>query len=210
MGTVWKVPREWPGATVVCLASGPSLTEALPAVERWHAADADDPRRAIAVSDAYRLAPWADLLYSCDAAWWRLHLERVKARFIGACVTIDACLEDDRVLTLGQDARGMSDDPSTLGTGSNSGYQAVNLACLLGARRVVLVGYDMRRVHGRSHFFGEHPEPLGVSSPYALFIEAFAAAAGWLRDRGVEVVNCTPGSALTCFPFKPLEDALGR
>ncbi len=29
-----------------------------------------------------------------------------------------------------------------------------------------------------------------------------------LKARGVEVVNCTPGSALTCFPMGKIEDLL--
>ena len=29
--------------------------------------------RVIAVNDAWRLAPWADILYACDGRWWRHH-----------------------------------------------------------------------------------------------------------------------------------------
>lgn len=29
--------------------------------------------KVIAVSDSYKLAPWADVLVSSDAAWWRHH-----------------------------------------------------------------------------------------------------------------------------------------
>jgi hypothetical protein len=36
----------------------------------------------------------------------------------------------------------------------------MGLAFLFGAARIVLVGYDMREVDGRRHFFGSHPRPL--------------------------------------------------
>lgn len=34
----------------------------------------------IAVSDAYRLAPWADVLVSSDRAWWRHHQPEFRGR----------------------------------------------------------------------------------------------------------------------------------
>src|SRR4051812_2852413 len=60
------VPRLFPNSTIVCIAGGPSLTPA--------DVDACQARaRVIAINDAYRLAPWADVLYACDAKWWRWH-----------------------------------------------------------------------------------------------------------------------------------------
>ena len=63
MPEVWAVPPIWRGATVVCLGGGPSLTAADAAQCRGRA-------RVIAINDAYRLVPWADLLYFCDYRWW--------------------------------------------------------------------------------------------------------------------------------------------
>ena len=63
---VWRVPRLWPDATVVCIGSGPSLT----------AEDVDYCRgraKVIAINNAYQLAPWSDVLYACDGAWWDWH-----------------------------------------------------------------------------------------------------------------------------------------
>jgi hypothetical protein len=47
------------------LATGPSLTAEQVAAVRG--------LRVITVSDAYKLAPWADALVSADAVWWRHH-----------------------------------------------------------------------------------------------------------------------------------------
>ena len=57
------LPRLADGGTVVCLASGPSLTTEDVAYVRGRAT-------VIAVNDAVRLAPWADVLYSNDSTWW--------------------------------------------------------------------------------------------------------------------------------------------
>ena len=40
-------------------------------------------------------------------------------------------------------ARELSDDPAFLNTGGNSGYSAINLAYLKGAREIHLIGFDM-------------------------------------------------------------------
>jgi len=59
------VPCLWPDSTIVCMATGPSLTQA----------DCDYVRElgvpTIAINDAHRLAPWANVLYSNDRMWWR-------------------------------------------------------------------------------------------------------------------------------------------
>jgi len=40
----------------------------------------------------------------------------------------------------------------------------VNLAVQLGAARILLLGYDMRAVDGKTHWFGEHPWPTRESA----------------------------------------------
>ena len=62
----WTAPRLWPGETLACLGVGPSLTAAQVAALRGKT-------RSIAINDAWRLAPWADVLYACDGRWWRKH-----------------------------------------------------------------------------------------------------------------------------------------
>jgi hypothetical protein len=99
----------------------------------------------------------------------------------------------------------LSQRQNGLATGQNGGYQAVNLAYLAGASRVLLLGYDM---HG-THWFGEHPRKT-VHSHYSMFMGRFARLARFMPrlPRKFEVINCTPGSALTCFPRMELEQAL--
>lgn len=83
--------------------------------------------------------------------------------------------------------------------GNNSGYQAINLAYLFGAKRIILLGYDMHAI-GPRHFFGEHPGSLSSGSDYADWIPRFNQLAADLKSEGVEVINCTRSTALHCFP----------
>ena len=61
-----SIAEDWIGETVVCIGGGPSLTLA-------DVTSIAGKARVIAINDAYRMAPWADMLYACDLKWWRWH-----------------------------------------------------------------------------------------------------------------------------------------
>lgn len=96
--------------------------------------------------------------------------------------------------------------PGLLHAGRNSGYQAINLAVLLGYTTLLLVGYDMKpAAGGAQHFFGEYAQQtLRRDSPYSEWVPLFRT----IRCDGFEVVNCTPGSAIDAFPRGELVDFL--
>lgn len=202
------VPRRWPGETVVVAAPGPSLTQ--------EACDRCWGHRAIAVQDAYRLMPWADVLYGCDRKWWEYHsgapdFAGERWASVGNSSNDNDVIADKYHLRLveGRAGNTFSTDPRRIHYGSNSGFQAVNLALLFGAERVILIGFDMRVVDGKKHFFGDHPPPLRMPTRYERFALCFAEAAKHL-PAGVEILNATPGSALTCFAQVTLDDALAH
>jgi hypothetical protein len=189
------VARECAGETVVCVGTGPSLT----------AADVDaclGRARVIAINDAYRLAPWADVLYAADAKWWRWH--RGAPTFQGRKLTIAPQPEAWPGLGVLRNtgAEGLECDPTGLRTGFHSGYQAINLAVHLGAARIVLLGYDLRG----THFFGAHPD--GTVPPFVAAQRALATLAAPLTAAGIAIVNATRDTALTCFPRAPIEAVL--
>jgi hypothetical protein len=168
----------------------------------------------IAVNDAYRRVPGAQVLYACDAAWWHHHkgargFKGQRWSSHGSAThnnkTQVAELYGVRLVPGRDGPHGFSLDPVVIHYGSNGGFQAVNLALLMGASRVVLVGFDM---HG-SHFFGRHPKPLRNVTNFNGFIRAFERAARHL-PAGVQILNATPGSALRCFPMVSLDDVLGE
>lgn len=199
-----SVPKAWSGATVACLATGPSLV----------AEDVDYLRgkvRVIAINDAYRLAPWADALYATDAQWWRWHhgvpdfrgakWSMNHTRWRGVDVTYP-----DVQLLRNTGPAGLEPDPTGLKNGRNSGYAAINLAVHYGATRIVLLGYDMQPHGGKSHFFGEHPNRS--QSPYAQFRRNFHTLIKPLEKRKISVINCTRETLLTAFPCAPLRDVV--
>lgn len=103
---------------------------------------------------------------------------------------------------------GLSRDPRALVTGRNSGFQALNLAILAGAKRIILLGFDGKpNEEGKGHWFGEHPKPT-PGAAYPLYRQAMSAAERDIEAAGVEVVNCSPGSAIDSFKKMELQEAI--
>lgn len=195
------VPRLVPRGTVVCLGCGPSLTAE--DVDRCR----DQVDGCVAVNDSYRLAPWATALYAADARWWRWHAEAVRG-FPGLKYSVQPLSRTSvpEVIVLENTGdRGLELAPTGLRTGQNSGYQAINLAVLLGASRIVLLGYDMKVTEGRQHWHTERM-PGSRRSPYSVFQQLFPTMVTPLKEAGVEVLNCSRQTALTCFPRKSLTE----
>lgn len=203
----WTVEEEWKGQTVAILGGGPSLNVA--DIERVRAAGC----RIIAINNAYELAPLADILYFADGHWWEWHRDKkAYRRFAGRKVTIGnahVVQREPGILALrnyGKEGRLCEHRDGTY-TGSSGGFQAATLAVHLGAARELLLGFDMRVVNRRTQWHDAHQR----STPHDVYrehmIPAFVSAAPQFATRGVEVINCTPGSALTCFPIMSVEEA---
>lgn len=192
----------------VCLGTGPSLTPDDVEACRGHSV--------IAVNNTYQLAPWAEALYACDAQWWGWH--GGAPSFAGLKYAMEprqhatggashAKFKGVTVLrNTGDD--GLEFEPYGLRTGKNSGYQAINLAVHFGAKRIVLLGYDMGAQGGKDHYFGAHPS--GQKPPYHIFLKKFETIVEPLKQAGVEVINCSRATALKCFPRRPLADVLAQ
>jgi hypothetical protein len=186
--------------------TGPSLTTAV----ANQVESAADRFFIIAVNDAYRVIPSAHVLYACDAKWWEVHegcpgFAGEKWSSHGETNDKRSCAEKFGLkLVEGKHADTFGID--RVHYGSNSGFQAVNLAMLFGFTRIILTGFDMHNRAGR-HFFGDHPKGLLNNDRYESFVPAFEYAAKHL-PAGIEVINATPGSAITCFPMMDLPDAL--
>lgn len=141
--------------------------------------------------------------------WWKVHLQSVKEAFKGALFTQwsdiadkDYAAANGITAVQGRDAPGLGRD--MLHFNNNSGAQAINLAYLIGATRIILLGYDMQSTGGKSHFFGDHPPELSTAN-HAVNVPYFTRLAQDLEREGVEVINCSRDTALTQFKRAELE-----
>jgi hypothetical protein len=214
MTTAWCVEPEWKGETAAILASGPSMTRAQADAVRGKC-------RVIAVNNqgidtdcdgvlVPAFAPWADILFAADAKWWRCYHKRA-LQFAGRKVTVKATLPWPEIYCLKQSDTHPTFDPrpTHLVSGGNSGYMALHLAVHLGATRIVLLGFDMKEGRNRRrHWFGNHAAKLNSRGNFTGWIRAFEKFAKVLNHMNIEVVNCSPDTALRCFRRQPLAEVI--
>ncbi len=147
--------------------------------------------------------------------WWLKYFPHVATAFKGEKWTASEVARDRFGLQwiFSQDRAGLSPDPDLIHTGRNSGYQAIGLAHLFGAARVVLLGFDMMiGPRGERHWHGDHPKGLGNGGGlrYQGWIQPMGVLAADLRKTGCEVLNASRRTALKCFPRVTLETALNE
>jgi hypothetical protein len=154
--------------------------------------------------------PTANVIYGCDDHWWPYHLQNIKkiskAELWTQCEK--AAIKHNLNRIEGKSLPGLG--RKIIHFGGNSGYQAINLAFLFGAKKIVLLGFDMKKDGEKVHFFGNHPYHQRGQGPSDWTMDRwrfnFDQLAKDLASEGVEVINATRKTALTCFTKKALED----
>lgn len=192
----------WTGDTVVILAAGPSLREfvregSLPAGVRT-----------IAVNSSVFAMPAADVCFALDFMWWKTHYQAVRQTKAQPWTTDRGAAERFGLLF----ARGANDaglGATRVHSNGNSGAGAINFAVLAGAKRILLLGFDMKLgPAGERHWHPDHPKPCVQAQCFDDWLYKFGPIARDAEKLGVEILNCTPGSALTAFPMTTLKEAL--
>ena len=199
--------QDWSDRPVVIVASGPSAFDVNLDVARGRV-------RVVALNSSYRLCPWADMVYGCDAKWWIS--ENGLPDFHGLKVSgqprpAEMYQDIRHVNVLATDDRFTMDPLGTVGSGGNSGFQALNLVAQFGARQIILVGYDIRIDLGL-HWHGSHCVGLNNPNERLMFRwrRGLDHAASALAGLGVEVLNASPVSALTAYEKIHFEEAVQR
>jgi len=187
--------------------------------------------RCIAINDTYLLTPWADVSYAADSSWHRWHTDGIAMPMLGLSADVvcgrwaafagqKCSIESSGSKALSEDVHilknangtthgfGLSRDPQKLVTGWNSGFQALNLAILAGAKTIILLGFDGKPgIDGKTHWFGSHPTPTPAAA-FPFYRQAMSMAERDIEAAGVHVVNCSPGSAIDSFDKLDLREAL--
>ena len=206
--------------TTVCIGTGPSLTDEQIEIARAKGftlygcnlvyANVPDLTVLYAVNKAFWDFYWYDREYPLreyPAEKWTTNPEAAQAyglKWIGE-----------------KNAPGLSSDPSYVHHGHGSGYTLVNLAYLHGAERIILIGYDLKYApdycgkikqigSGKRHYFGEYPSSMQHwpsqrvnNGVHEELVELYRTVA---KQGLVEIINCTPDSALDAFPRMDISD----
>lgn len=165
----------------------------------------------VAVNNAYKVAPFADALVALDTDWWATNWKDEELRnFKGLKFATDPDVRDrfGAHWVHGVIRNGLSTDWDNVAVGADSGYYALAIAVLMGATKIIMLGYDMGHASdGKTHFFGDHPSNLRNCSPYDLFVERYETIPAWCGENGVQIFNSTRQTRLNCFNRANVRDA---
>jgi len=202
---MWAPDRSFDGLTVAIIGGGPGIADLDLDVLRGH--------RFIVVNSACRKVTSAatedDFLLFQDNAWAERYEDLIRG-WPGVAVTTNRHAKarlgdlvrrfDVLVLT---EWIGAAPDHAM----ASSGHVAACLAAKMGARRIVLVGFECAAVDGRTH--GHADYQMHDLAPFGeRFLPGWRGLAQAFDRRGVEVINSTPGSAIAEFRFVELSEAL--
>jgi len=194
----WPLEPKWAGKDVFVYGGGPSAL-------RFNT-DLLAGSMVIGCNDAYKLGSVVSLLHFGDVKWYRVH-EKALLKFRNPIIHSCEELKDVKRLHYVPRLPG-GWYKKALGWNGNTGASAINLALIMGAARVFLIGFDMKLVGGRSNWH-ENLLDNPTEEHYARYMSAFALCSSDLENRwsGVKVINLNPDSALSHFPKMTWEQA---
>ena len=197
--------------TIVCIASGPSLTQEQIDLVGLAKESRKEDLFVISTNDNWK---WkyqnefiCDYLYAADDGWWSVWLKTLneerfdKPRFIP--LKQDFARKNGLIMLPCVHQQGLGID-GKIHCLNNSGAQAIGLAYYLGAKKIILIGYDMKVADsGKIHWFGSHPKGLrNTPSRYTSWIPHLKGLSDGLKKQEVDVVNCTLDTAIPASTFR--------
>lgn len=216
---MWKIPEIWKDGTCIVIGGGTSLIEqfGIPSevVSQVYAGTADisvyspylksiHNHHIIAVNMAYKLGDWVDCMFFGDTGFWRSRKANI-LQFQGLRVTCASDVFDDRIKVVHKNLRkkrGITFHPGMVSWNFNSGAAAINLAINFGAKRIILLGFDMYLDEGNNqHWHKVYKSSLNtVHDTMKKHLAGFPVIAEDIEGKGIEIINCSPKSSIACFP----------
>lgn len=211
-----SLPRMYEGQTVFILGGGPSLKETNLKLIKG--------RPVVGCNDAFRLGSWVDWCVFGDKRWflWQrnngLHTYEELAKWenreqVVCCVP--QLLDHKasywpwlKILRRDEARFGLSVEPDTVCWNRGTGGTALNVAFLLGASRIVLIGFDMKMVDGKHNWHDLHQKRERSQIYQASMMPFLKPMSDAMKVTGLQIVNATPGSSMNLFPIMPLEVVL--
>lgn len=213
--------------TAVILATGPSLT--LEVLAAAHEGQKRGLWAVFGMNHVWRDFKALDGFLACNPEYYEINWQRGLMNLPCPKWTWDqkTASRFDINYIEGKWADGFSKDPKVLHYGHSSGFQLPQIAYHLGYRRLLLCGYDMKYApdyDGKNkrigssprHYFGEYKDAILNHWPsvkvkdgvHIELIEQFEKVKRINPD--VEIINCSPGSAMTCFEMATLTELLNE
>ncbi len=231
----WKIPKIWGGCDAWILGGGPSLTSQFgipdtivkqvqngvlpPSTYSSYMSELHN-KHVIGVNMAYKIGTWIDIVIFGDKTFF-LNEKSGLYDFPGLKVSLCPDQRSDPfvkyVIRDTEHIKGISQDPRRLSWNHNTGAAAINLAAHLGAKRIILLGFDMKMSNNMCHWHNlyrkgpaNNPEKIRKAlTTFDRHLSSFPVIAEDAKRLGIEIINACPDSAITCFPRITVKEILG-
>ena len=237
---IWSIPHMWNGGEVWILGGGPSVPKQFDipdsviadVVQGRSTPAAYSPymsaihnKHVIGINVAYTIGDWIDIVFFGDEGFYKNHKQGL-AKFPGLRVSCHPLAEKTNWIKYTPRAfrhnHGLTKRGSEVCWNGNSGAAAINLAVHLGAKRIILLGFDMHLdpsammhwhdLYGRGKYTKPTPGRRGPRDheglPFEKHLRGFAQISEDAKHFGVEVINACPDSAITQFRKTTVKELL--
>jgi len=236
----WSVPPIWEGGDVWILGGGSSVPKQFgipdnvveevvkgtspPSVYSPYMHLLHD-KHVIGINVSYLIGDWIDMVFFGDPGFFRGNMEQL-AKWPGLKVSCHAVVQNVpwvRYLLLdGKHPRGISSDPGRVSWNANSGSAAISIAANAGAKRIILLGFDMcLNGDGKKHWHNLYKNAIITvpeqkrrargevpMQPFEKHLKGFSHIARDAKERGIEILNASPNSAIREFPKFTVKELL--
>lgn len=173
-------------------------------------------KHVIGTNLSFLLGNWISMLYFCDTTFYRRYYKEI-ANFHNLKVTCVNHIDRNLLPTtrnikrMKRDNRtGLSKTLNTICWNYNTGAAAIDFAAHVGVKRILLLGFDMKPLNGKTHW---HQGYEGYLKPtrdivFDRFLKVFPKIAEDAKKEGIEILNVTEDSAIDLFKKVNLKDVL--
>ncbi len=232
---VWKVPKIWDGGDVWIIGGGPSITRQFDIPEeivqgvlsKQLSLNSYSPfmkcihdKHVIGVNMAYQLGSWIDFVFFGDIGFLLSNENELKKfpNIVISCAVQAESYSWIKYVEKDKNHRqGISTENGKVSWNHNSGAAAINLAVHTGAKRIFLLGFDMKIQEGYRHWHNAYnygkiddntKKYKNTLKILARHLSGFPFIASDAKKLGIEIYNVCPDSAINEFPKITLKEAM--
>lgn len=227
----WRIPRIWDGSDVWLIGGGATVPYMFGVPEDIIKGVKDGrlplssyspymkdlwDRRVIGINMAYKIGNWMDMIFFGDVHFFLPNEEGLR-RYPGLVITCHSQFAADsqiKYLTTDERVWGISELNDRVCWNWNSGAAAISIAVHTGAKRILLLGFDMKMVNGWTHWHSEYKlNGIEDTLPHIQAVfdrhkESWPVIAEDAKRMGVEILNVTINSEIDVFRKVKLEEVL--
>lgn len=156
----------------------------------------------LGVNDSFLLDKDIDVCWFGDAPWFESRLEKL-LEFKGEVWTCHSSFHDHPTVKYVPKGKAMGIDLNRISWNRNSGASAINLAVLMGAKKILLAGFDLKLgKEGQANWHNNYNRsPFeNMEEQYKRWDMAFKVVSVDAQKYGIEIINLNQDSALEYFP----------